>query len=228
MNGKSYRIKGLCAIFMAFLLFMIPNGMHVNAEEMALELESVKHASNYSEIARIKIEDERALETSGLVDSKPFNIDESQIELSKDIVIHAGTFASRKEDTIESIVGKEAKGRREKYSITIGVEQPNPGTYDCAALEYSDSKDKHVSGYAIGHTFIVLGNHSKKEYTYLARGFYPKNILSGYDVLNNISVVAAIGDDTGHTFSARKTYWVDLSTYNKAVQIISNKSKSVW
>lgn len=67
----------------------------------------------------------------------------------------------------------------------------------------------------------------RKEHTFLARAFYPKTPLSTCDVINNTRVAAVIADDTGHTYSVKKTYWVDVSTYNKAVQIIKAKSKSV-
>lgn len=202
-------------------------GFSSSAEENVVELEQVEHARAYNEIARIQVEEEQALKIRNLIDSDLSNLDKNYTEISKEIVVYSGTFAAKKEDTIESVVSKESKNRKEKFSITIGVEQPNPGTYDCVALEYSDSKGKHVSGYSIGHTFIVLGDHSKKESIYSARGFYPATGLSGQEVINNTSVTGAIKDDLGHTFTARKTYWVDKSTYYDAIKVINSKTEDI-
>lgn len=224
MNSKFRFFKKFLCLLISLFLIIITNYTYLQAEEMPLKLDETEYARDNNEVIKI---DQNGLETLRQLEPDILNLDTNKVEFTGEIVFHSGTFATKEEDTVESVVSKEAKNRTEKYSITVAVEQPNPGSYDCVALTYSDSKGKHVTGHTIGHTFIVLGDHSKKKYTYDSRGFYPYYPLSYNDVYNNTGVMGVIKNDEGHAFTIKKTYWVDLSTYNKAIEVIKDRNSKI-
>ena len=151
-----------------------------------------------------------------------FTIDPSQIRVE-----HGSSNNFYRSSKIEDVIEKEAKKEKNvKYSVTIAVEQPNKGSYDAAALKLGGGKDTGFKTLDVGHTFIVLGNHTKKEGSYSTKGFYPAEAMSLDDVLDKTSVSGTVSDDTGHKYHAKKTYYITKSQYDKISTYISDNSSS--
>lgn len=147
----------------------------------------------------------------------------------REIIITHGTQDNfYRSSAIESVIEKETKkNKNAKYSVTIAIEQPKKGSYDAAALKFGDGdKDTGFKTLNVGHTFIVLGNHTKNKGSYITKGFYPASAASMDDVLNKNSIDGKVSDDTGHKYHTKKTYYITKSQYDKITEYISDNSNA--
>lgn len=201
-------MKKYTSIFLCFVLLVTLSGNVVYANDNALTLPPASSSKN-TNLGTI------TFDKNPLTRSTP-----------QSITFYAGNFTTSEEQTLEEIVENESNENGNNYSITIAVEQPNPGTYDCVSAEGSGKKPTAYNFY-IGHTFILLGNHVPESTVFYARGFYPNESLSEAVILDEESIKGIIRDDAGHSFTVRKTYWVDLDTFNDAIFYLQDMREKV-
>lgn len=104
-----------------------------------------------------------------------------------------------------------------KYTVSICVAQPNPGTRDTWAFRSANQAIEAGNPVLVGHTFIMLSEQTPSKTIVRNVGLYPANFVSP----TSPATQGVLGNDEQHEYNIMLTVSLSSSEFNNVVNYIS-------